>query len=148
MYTPPPAAPAGMGLTREQALAKVKLPAIFLIVVAALNTIWQLISIILNVIGTGMSFMGSASSDMPPEVAAMMSGGIGIVVSIIAILLGVVILLGAFKMMKLQSWPFALIATIIAMIPCIWPCCCIGPPIIGIWSLIVLLNKDVKAAFA
>ena len=76
----------------------------------------------------------------------MMSGGIGIVVSIIAILLGVVILLGAFKMMKLQSWPFALIATIIAMIPCIWPCCCIGLPI-GIWSLIVLLNKDVKAAF-
>ena len=37
-------------------------------------------------------------------------------------------------------------ATIIAMVPCISPCCLVGLPI-GIWALVVLMKPEVKAAF-
>jgi hypothetical protein len=55
---------------------------------------------------------------------------------------------GAWRMRHLRSYGLAMTASILAMIPCFSDCCClIGLPV-GIWSLIVLLDKDVKAAFA
>jgi hypothetical protein len=66
--------------------------------------------------------------------------------SIIAILMSVVILLGALKMKKLESYGLAMTASILAMIPCLSPCCVIGLPI-GIWALMVLSKPEVKSAF-
>jgi len=37
-------------------------------------------------------------------------------------------------------------ASIIAMIPCVSPCCCLGLPF-GIWALVVLARPAVKSAF-
>jgi hypothetical protein len=37
-------------------------------------------------------------------------------------------------------------ASIVAMIPCVSPCCCIGLPV-GIWALVVLSKGDVKDHF-
>jgi hypothetical protein len=49
-------------------------------------------------------------------------------------------------MKKLESYSFAMAAAIIAMIPCISPCCLLGLPF-GIWALVVLGDGSVKAAF-
>jgi hypothetical protein len=76
----------------------------------------------------------------------MLSGGVGLVFNVIGVIIGVVILLGALKMQKLQNYNFAMAAAIIAMIPCISPCCLLGLPA-GIWALIVLMKPEVKAAF-
>ena len=93
----------------------------------------------------GASFM--AGSRMPQEAwANMFSGTIGVVSSIIGILVSGVIFLGAMKMKKLESYGFAMAATIIAMVPCFSPCCVLGLPI-GIWALVVLLKPEVKSAF-
>jgi hypothetical protein len=73
-------------------------------------------------------------------------GPLGAVLAIIGLIVGAVILLGAMKMKKLEGYGFAMAATIMAMVPCISPCCLLGLPI-GIWSLVVLMNADVKAAF-
>jgi hypothetical protein len=37
-------------------------------------------------------------------------------------------------------------ASVIAMIPCISPCCIVGLPI-GIWAMVVLSKPEVKSAF-
>ena len=70
--------------------------------------------------------------------------------SIISGLLGMVgsffILFGGMKMKNLESYGLAIAGSIFAMIPCNC-CCCIGL-IPGIWSLIVLLNSDVRLAFS
>ncbi len=50
------------------------------------------------------------------------------------------------KMKKLESYGLAMAASIIAMIPCLSPCCLIGLPI-GIWALVVLSKPEVKSAF-
>jgi hypothetical protein len=37
-------------------------------------------------------------------------------------------------------------ASIIAIIPCFGPCCCLGIPV-GIWALVVINKPEVKSAF-
>jgi hypothetical protein len=59
---------------------------------------------------------------------------------------GLVALFGAIKMRRCESYPFAIAASIIVMIPCISPCTVLGLPF-GIWALLVLSDGSVKAAF-
>ena len=54
-------------------------------------------------------------------------------------------LYGGLKMKQLESWGLALTASILAIIPC--NMCCMFSIAIGIWSLIVLNDPSVKAAF-
>ena len=118
-------------------------PAVGLIVVAILGALAQIASLIMHVAGASML----ASSRMPSNAwATMFSGTIGVVASVIGIVVSVVILLGAMKMKKLESYGLAMAASIIAMIPCVSPCCLLGLPI-GIWALVVLMKPEVKSAF-
>jgi hypothetical protein len=135
MPAAPPAVSAGAEL--------VKGPAIGLIVVAVLGLVMQIISLIFNL--AGASFL--ANAHMPNEAwVNMFSGAIGAVSSIIGILMSGLILFGATKMKKLESYGMAMTASIIAMIPCFSPCCLLGLPI-GIWALVVLAKPEVKSAF-
>lgn len=120
-------------------------PAIGLIVTAALGFLGCAVGIILNLTGVTMGAMQQQSQDMPNWVN-MMSGGFGIVQSILGIVLSVVILMGALKMKRLENYTFSIIATVIAMVPCISPCCIVGLPI-GIWALVILNKPEVKGAF-
>jgi hypothetical protein len=134
-----PSIPAPSSAGAEQ----VNGPAIGLIVVAILGVILQIISLIFNL--AGASFL--ASSQMPREAwANMFSGTIGVVSGIIGILVSGLILFGAMKMKKLESYGLAMAVSIIAMIPCFSPCCLIGLPI-GIWAVVVLSKPEVKSAF-
>lgn len=64
----------------------------------------------------------------------------------IRIVLAIVIAAGAMKMRALQGYGLAMAASIIALIPfCPNECCCTLP--FGVWSLVVLLQSDVKRAF-
>lgn len=123
-------------------MGRVKGPAIGLIVTAAIGMLWQVLSLGLNALGTGIGASQGGNQGM----SSMMSGGVGIVFNIVAILMGIIVLLGALKMMKLQSYGFAMAASIIAMVPCVSPCCILGLPF-GIWALVVLMDAQVKAAF-
>lgn len=123
-------------------------PAIGLIVTAALGALVQILGLFGNILGTGIGILGTTSQhqqDMPAW-AHLMSGGIGVVFSIIGLIMSVVIFLGAMKMKKLENFNFALTATIIAMVPCVSPCCWVGLPI-GIWALVILMKPEVKDAF-
>jgi len=135
--TPSIAAPSPVGAEL------VRGPAIGLIVVAIVGVILQIVSLIMNL--AGASFL--ASSRMPQEAwANMFSGTIGVISGIIGILVSGLILFGAMKMKKLESYGLAMAASIIAMIPCFSPCCVLGLPI-GIWALVVLMKPEVKSAF-
>ena len=60
---------------------------------------------------------------------------------------GLVVLFGGVKMLSLSGRGLAMTASILAMIPCFSGLVCvIGIPI-GIWSIIVLGNPDVRAAY-
>ena len=126
------------------AAAQVNAPAIGLVVVAVLGALAQIISLIFNL--AGASFMASRQMPNQPAWANMFSGTVGVVSGIIALLLSGLIFFGAMKMKKLENYGLAMAASIIAMIPCLSPCCLIGLPI-GIWAVVVLVKPEVKSAF-
>ena len=136
------------GPNRAVAAAKVNAPAIALMATAGIGIALQLLSLVLHVLGTGINMASMAgNAEVPDAVANMMGGTLGVIGSIMGILIGGLIFFGAMKMRQLNSWGLALAASILAMIPCLSPCCCLGLPI-GIWALIVLFDNNVKASFA
>lgn len=80
------------------------------------------------------------------EIAFVFEPAFAIVSSIVGFVIGIVVIMGALKMKNLESYGFAMTASIIAMVPCISPCCLLGLPF-GIWALVVLSDGQVKAAF-
>jgi predicted Ser/Thr protein kinase len=69
-----------------------------------------------------------------------------LVVALVSLMAGIVLVLGAARMFDLQSYGIALIAAVVAILPCA-PGFPISLPF-GIWALIVVLRHDVKTAFA
>ena len=121
-------------------------PAIGLMITAGVGIFFQLLGLLFRVLGMGLASSQFGGGEGRPEFLRMFAGTMGIAFGLIGIVVGVVILLGAIKMKNLESYGFAMTASILAMIPCISPCCLIGLPI-GIWAIVVLSNSDVKQAF-
>jgi|SRR6266404_5617305 len=132
------------------ARARVSGPATGLLVTGIIGIVVQVLNLGLVLAGFGF---GAAQLNQPgapgaPDAAYMaMFQGVGaIVAAIIGSVIGIVIILGANKMKHLQSYGLCMTSSILAMIPCISPCCLLGLPI-GIWSVVVLSNEEVKRAF-
>ncbi|SPE58799.1 conserved membrane hypothetical protein [Verrucomicrobia bacterium] len=137
----PPAVP-GAPPAPSGASAMVKGPATGLVIVAILGLILAVVSMITNLLGASLF----DKSQMPnPALARMLSGPFAVISNLVSLLLSALILIGALKMKKLQSYGLAMTASIVAMLPCVG-CCLIGLPI-GIWSLVVLAKPEVKSAF-
>jgi len=124
------------------ATTQVNGPATGLIVTAVLGFMVQGLGFMGNIFGFSQGFGGTGSE----SALAFFTGTMGIILNLVGVGIGVVILLGALKMKKLESHGFAMAASILALVPCVSPCCLVGLPI-GIWSLVVLAKPEVKAAF-
>jgi hypothetical protein len=126
------------GTARQQ----VEGPAIGLMVTAILGFVAQALQFILNIFGLTEGLRGAG----PDAAFSFLTGTIGLVFGVIGVAIGVLILVGAVKMKKLESHSWSMAASILALAPCISPCCIVGLPI-GIWSLVVLSKPEVSDAF-
>ena len=136
---------------REFLEKKVKLPAIFLIITAGLGILLNLINLVTGLLGIGSigsmeNLQGTQGGGMEQLIAPFMAGTMTIVFSVIGIIIGIVIIFSSMSMIKMEKWGFCMTGAILAMIPCISPCCILGIPF-GIWAIVALSNADVKAAF-
>jgi hypothetical protein len=140
--------------------SRVRIPAIFLIVVGVLNLLgagWGIV----NGIPAATDPQKAVQDGLDAEQQKMLkdagfepvqfvkSVGIGqIVVDGVGLLAAVVTILGGVRMLSLKNRGLAIFSSILAAIPCLssMGCCGIGIGV-GIWSLVVLMNADVKAAF-
>lgn len=154
------AAPLAAGWTGvpsdPQAVARqLKAPALLLIFFAVAGIVFSVSGLFLKTFWMDTMIRGIEQMNLPidanarAQLEAARDAGVG-VMDVVQVIFGaamnVVMLLGALKLMKVQSWGFALAAAILVMLPCGSCCCCLGIPL-GIW-IIVLLNKpEVKAAF-
>ena len=146
MYPPPPPSMPPPPMGGAMASQQVQGPAMGLLVTAGLALLFTVLGLVMNIAGVGMSGLsgmgGSAATD---QYMSMMSGGVGIVVSLLGLALYGFVVWGALQMKQLRNWNMAMGASIAAMLPC--GCCCIIGLPIGIWSLIVLMKPEVKSAF-
>jgi phage FluMu protein Com len=123
------------------AMQRVSGPATALIVTAILGLIGNALSLAFILV------VFSGALPMPPNNDLDDFTGIGnLIIAVIGLFGGVLILVGAMKMKKLESYGLAMAGAIVAMIPYISPCCLLGLPF-GIWALVVLADGSVKAAF-
>ncbi|MGD0899680.1 MAG: serine/threonine-protein kinase, partial [Thermoguttaceae bacterium] len=130
--TPSSAAPAADDAAIEQARHQVRGPAIGLLVTGIFNWVVALpITLI-------VSYYTMASKQGGP-------GGVVLLAPILLVVFSVLVLVAALKMKRLQAYGLAIAAGILAII--ISPANLIGLPI-GIWALVVLSQRDVRAAFA
>jgi hypothetical protein len=114
---------------RNAVVLRLRLPAASLLAVGLTDAV-SAIFIIVSGFFTGMFRLGPAE------------GAIGV----LALVASGVIILGARRMGQTTGLWLAIIASFLAMIPCLSPCFFIGLPV-GIWSLVVLSAPDVKSAF-
>lgn len=128
---------------RAAAIDQLKGPAICLMVTAGIGAAFQVLGLVVNLTGAGFGALARGNQGMPN----LLSGGIGAVLNVIGLIMSVVVFMGASKMKNAESYGFAMAAAIIAMIPCVSPCCLLGLPF-GIWALVVLMKPEVKSAFA
>jgi hypothetical protein len=160
---PPPLSPSGSG-SRETALQRVKAPAVALKVTAILNLVlatWSLIQTVffqpslqqfmqnswLNELFKLLGVNISQFQEIMQKSYNMTYGPVGVVSDLFQFILPALVLIGATKMQSLRSYEFAYTAAILAMIPCLTPCCLPGLPF-GIWALIVLKKPEVKSHFS
>ncbi len=146
--TAPPPPPASQGPPPPYGpppAQRVSGPAIGLIVTAVVGGILAVFSLVWHLAFGTAAGLGNLGGEYD-RFSGLFSGTIGVVSAAIGLVLAAFIVYAALEMRKLQSWTLVMIASILAMIPCISPCCIIGIPI-GIWSLVVLTKPEVKAAF-
>jgi hypothetical protein len=139
-FNGPPGGYGGGPTDRAEAESKVKAPAITVMVFTVIGILLQLVSLAMNILGTGVNLANN------PEAGQLMSGAMGIVMNLIGLLGGAFTIFGCLKMMKLQSRGLSYAAVIFSMIPCLGSCWCVNLGV-GIWALIVLSDANVKASF-
>lgn len=152
--------PAGAGFAipvadPAAAAAALKVPAILLIIFGVLGLLMTFVSPFLKKfwVDVSLHFIEQMNIQLPQQsrdqMEAARSAGFGFQ-DAFGLMLGLVsntvILLGGFKMLKVQTWGLALAATILFMLPCGSFCCCIGLPL-GVWFIIVLNKPEIKSAF-
>lgn len=135
---PPPVGPSAAG--------QVQGPAIGLIVTAVIGGLFAVVGLLLNAMGMSMSSLENLGGDYGEQYYSVFSGALGIGVTIVSLAIWGFVGWAAMRMKSLEQWTLAVVASVLAMIPCFCPTCFLGIPI-GIWSLVVLMKPEVKSAF-
>ena len=146
---PPLAAPvAGVGDGRVAALQLVKGPAIALIITASLGVVYYALSGLFTLFTGGAMFHHEMPPDIPPQLRAFIEGMQGPLAGVINLVVAAVngfVLFGAIKLLRLRNHSIAVVASVVAMLPC--QCCCLFGLPFGIWALVVLNKPEVKSHF-
>ena len=135
--------PQPMAANPAAAQAMVNGPAIFMMVLAVISLSLVPLSIVYQ-----FTQGQDAYNDLPPELRDFLlqfSGVASVVSNVLSFIANILILIGALKMRKWQSYGLAMTASILCIL-CDWSCCCLGIGA-GIWAIVVLCKPEVKAAF-
>lgn len=120
------------------------MPAMGLMVAGVLGIIGNILFLLLS--------LGAFAINLPfssgPGMGGMMAGSIGMFFRILGLCASGFVIYGSMQMKGLKNYTMALVAAIVAIIPCFIPCpCCFVGIAAGIWAIIVLIKPEVKAAF-
>jgi hypothetical protein len=124
-------------------------PATALMVSGILFVIFALIGLVGNMMGASFR---PPPGEIPPEMQQFfqmmeqMQGPVAIVSGLLQLGVSGLLIFASQKLRALESFGLVVTATILAMVPCTSPCCCLGLPV-GIWILVVLFKPEVKSAF-
>ncbi|HDZ26322.1 hypothetical protein LCGC14_1057420 [marine sediment metagenome] len=131
-------------VTTPEASDQVSGPSIGLLITGILGAALSFIGLIAGLFETGIESI--KSNEFIGGYARIAEGAAGVAFCFVGLLVAGFIIYASLKMKALTQWSLCIAASIIAMIPCISPCCIVGLPI-GIWCLVVLTKPEVRASF-
>jgi hypothetical protein len=126
----------------QEAREQLRIPALGIKITAVVGAVLQFAWIGMLILGVGGEMVQGGEDAMP----VLFGGGIQIAGSFLGILVGIFLWIGATRMEALRSYNLCLVAAILALIPCLSPCCLITLPF-GVWALVMLIRPEVKEAF-
>jgi len=125
--------------------SRVNPAAIGLMVIGILSLMFAAFSFLGSILDLGFMNLQDVYGNVDHRIAGYVGGSFAFIFNLIFVGIATIMVFGALKMQKLESYELSMAASILAIIPCLTPCC-IGIPF-GIWSLVVLLKPEVKQAF-
>lgn len=131
-------------VTTPEASDQVSGPSVGLLITGILGGVLSFIGLIASLFETGIESI--KSHEFMAGYASIAEGATGVAFCFVGLLVAGFIIYASLKMKQLSQWSLCIAASIIAMIPCISPCCIVGLPI-GIWCLVVLTKPEVRASF-
>ncbi len=131
-------------VTTPVASDQVSAPSVGLLITGILGGVLSFMGLIASLFETGIESI--KTHDFFGGYARIAEGAAGVAFCFVGLLVAGFIIYASLKMKELTQWSLCIAASIIAMIPCISPCCIVGLPI-GIWCLVVLTKPEVKTAF-
>ena len=124
----------------QEALERVKVPAIGLVITGALGLLGGVVSLV-----SWFAFPEFSQQSPMPGWEWVSSPALNLGYTAFSMALSAFVFVGGLKMGRLESYGFVITSSIVAIVPC-FSCCLTGMPF-GIWAVIVLLNEDVKREF-
>ena len=121
-------------------------PSLGLLITGVVGAAFALLTVMGAGLGSVAHFANRWADDLPDWYEEMFEGVFAMGGAFVELLVAAFIIYFALKMKDLKQWSLAVTASILAMLPCISPCCIIGLPV-GIWCLVVLMRPEVKDAF-
>ena len=130
-------------MDRAGVQSRVVMAANALLATAILGMGLQLMSAAISVYSqvTGQALLSSSGA-----IPSAFQSRLGLAINGAGLASGLVVIIAMLRMKRLTGHALAILASGLAMLPCISPCCFLGLPL-GIWSLMTLLDPDVRAAF-
>lgn len=142
---PPPDSPQPpRGSPSPNAAQAVAAPAMGLLVTGVIGGFFAFLVLLGHLLGFSLGTMMAHSAE--EQFAHWMRGGVAITSSAVGLLAAGFLIYASLEMRKLSQWGLAVAASVVAMLPCVSPCCLIGLPV-GIWCLVVLTKPEIKTAF-
>jgi serine/threonine-protein kinase len=114
----------------------------------AILAIWNLLGVsaavaLLIILAEGRASNANSNSSKEGDISSSI---VLVVILIKEVAVSFLILVGAVKLQKLQSYRWAMTSSILVMIPCLFANCLFGFPL-GIWALVTINQADVRKAF-
>ncbi|MGB2908340.1 MAG: hypothetical protein WBB73_14655 [Candidatus Aminicenantaceae bacterium] len=134
--------------TQQAALARQQVsgPSLGLLITGIVGGVFTLLTIMGAGLGSLAHYADRWADEMPGWYDELFEGVFAMGGAFVGLLVAAFIIYAALKMKDLQQWSLAVAASILAMFPCISPCCVIGLPV-GIWCLVILMKPEVKDSF-
>jgi hypothetical protein len=127
---------------QQAALARVKWPAILMMITAGIGCFLHPVLMIMQMFG-----IGYVITEDSQETIGLAAGGTAVLVWLgFSQIAAIMVLVGAWKMKNLRAYGFSVTAMVFGILPCMSICCTFSL-FVGIWGLVVLNDANVKAAF-
>ncbi len=133
----------------EYVRSKVGPPGIALVILGLGSILANLAFLLVSLVGYADSLVALVTGDLDASYTTTLIGMLvrNLVSLAVSCLASLVVAFAGLRLRGARSPGLIYLGSILAMLPCIGPCCCLGLPI-GIWAIVTMQDEQVKAAFA